>query len=221
MNEIILVGGGGHCKSVIGAAESVRRPDGDPTFKIAGILDTPDKAGTNVLGYPVIGTDDDIPALIAQMPGVRFVITVGHIKSASVRRGIAARIVAAGGGFATIIASTANVSAHAAVGEGTVVLHGAMVNAGAVLGEGCIVNTLANVEHDAVVGDWCHISTGAMVNGDCRIAEGVFLGSQSVMLNGAHIEGEGSIVAAASFVRKTITVPGIYAGNPAILMKRL
>lgn len=223
MNEIILVGGGGHCKSVIEAAESARRPDDihQAVFKIVGILDTLDKVGTNVLGYPVIGTDDDIPALIARMPGVRFVITVGHIKSADLRRAIAARVAAAGGQFATVVASTAHVSRHAVLGAGTVVLHGAMVNAGAVIGEGCIINTLANVEHDAVIGDWCHISTGAMVNGDCRTAPGVFLGSQSVMLNGARIGGEGSIVAAASFVRKTIAVPGIYAGNPAILMKKL
>ena len=60
-----------------------------------------------------------------------------------------------------------------------------------------------------------------MVNGDCQIESGVFLGSQSVMLNGAHIEGEGSIIAAGSFVRKTLKEPGIYAGNPAILMKKL
>lgn len=185
------------------------------------MLDAPGKVGTDVLGYPVIGTDDDIPALIARMPGVRFVITVGHIKTASVRRAIAAGIAAAGGEFATVIASTAHVSRHAVLGAGSVVLHGAMVNAGARIGEGCIINTLANVEHDAAIGDYCHISTGAMVNGDCVIAGGVFLGSQSVMLNGARIDGEGSIVAAASFVRKTITVPGIYAGNPAILMKKI
>lgn len=221
MEPIILVGGGGHCKSVIEAAESARLPDGTPVYKIAGILDTLDKVGADVLGYPVIGTDDDIPALIAQMPGMRFVITIGHIKSADLRRAIAARILAAGGQFATVVASTAHVSRHAVLGAGTVVLHGAMVNAGAVIGEGCIINTLANVEHDAVIGDYCHISTGAMVNGDCAVAQGVFLGSQSVMLNGVRIGGEGSIVAAASFVRKTITVPGIYAGNPAILMKKL
>ncbi|WP_298062299.1 NeuD/PglB/VioB family sugar acetyltransferase [uncultured Rikenella sp.] len=218
---VILIGGGGHCKSVIDAAESARYPDSEPVFKIVGILDTADKVGTDVLGYPVIGTDDDIPALIGSMPGVHFVITVGHIKTARIRQAIAARVVEAGGRFATIVASTAHVSRHAVLGEGSVVLHGAMVNAGAEVGKQCIVNTLANIEHDARVGDFCHISTGAMVNGDCAVAGGVFLGSQSVMLNGARIDGEGSIVAAASFVRKTITIPGIYAGNPAILMKRL
>lgn len=221
MNEIILVGGGGHCKSVIEAAESARKSDGEAAFQIAGILDTPDKIGTDVLGYPVIGTDDDIPALIARTPGIRFVITVGHIKTSTVRQAIAARIAAAGGEFATVIASTARVSQYAVLGEGTVVLHGAVVNAGASVGKQCIVNTLADIEHDAVVGDFCHISTGAMINGDCRIAPGVFLGSQSVILNGVRIEGEGTVVAAGSFVRKSLKEPGVYAGNPALLMKEI
>ncbi|MDE6499675.1 MAG: acetyltransferase, partial [Rikenella sp.] len=143
------------------------------------------------------------------------------IKTAEIRRQIATRVVAAGGSFATIVASTAHVSSHATVGAGTVVLHGAMVNAGAVIGEGCIINTLANIEHDVTVGDYCHISTGAMVNGDCRIASGVFLGSQSVLLNGISISAPDSIIAAGSFVRKTLKESGIYAGNPAILMKKL
>ena len=208
---LILIGGGGHCKSVIEAAESSSQ------WKIAGILDTTDK----VLGYPVIGTDNDIPALAAAQPDTRFIITVGHIKTAAIRRRIAARIIDVKGQFATIVASTAHVSRHAVLGAGTVVLHGAMVNAGATIGEGCIINTLANIEHDATVGDYCHISTGAMVNGDCRIAPGVFLGSQSVLLNGISISAPDSIIAAGSFVRKTLKEPGIYAGNPAILMKRL
>ncbi|MEG0602035.1 MAG: acetyltransferase, partial [Mucinivorans sp.] len=124
------------------------------------------------------------------------------------------------GTLATIVAGRASVSRHAIIGPGTVVLQGAMVNAGARVGRNCIINTLSNVEHDAVVGDFCHISTGAMVNGDCTVGENTFLGSQSVMLNGASICA-GCVVAAASFVRKPLKVRGIYAGNPAILMKKL
>ena len=51
---LILVGGGGHCKSVIDVAESAG-------YTILGILDMPEMVGTCVLDYPVLGTDDDIP----------------------------------------------------------------------------------------------------------------------------------------------------------------
>lgn len=210
MKPLMLIGGGGHCKSVIEAAESAGR-------EILGILDTPDKVGQKILGYPVIGTDSDIPPLAVKAD---FILTVGHIKDSSVRRNLSQLVKQAGGKLGTVIASTAHVSRHAEIGAGTVVLHGAMVNAAAVIGENCIVNTLANIEHDTEIGDFCHISTGAMVNGGCKIGHDVFLGSQSVMLNGAEIP-EGCVVAAGSFVRKTIRAKGIYAGNPAILMKKL
>ena len=54
MKPLILVGGGGHCKSVIEAAESMG-------LAIGGILDLLENVGGRILGYPVIGTDDDIP----------------------------------------------------------------------------------------------------------------------------------------------------------------
>lgn len=207
---LILVGGGGHCKSVIDAAESAG-------FTIKGILDLPRFVGQKILGHEVIGTDGDIPRYARECD---FVVTLGFIKDPSLRIRLHSLIEAAGGSLATVIASTAHVSRHATVGAGTVILHGAMVNAGARIGRGCIINTLANIEHDAVVGDYCHISTGAMVNGDCRVGDNTFLGSQSVMVNATTVPAD-SVFAAGSMIRKSLRQPGIYAGNPAMLMKKV
>lgn len=210
MKPLILIGGGGHCKSVIEAAESAGRT-------IFSILDISQNVGTEVLGYKIIGTDDDMATYVGHH---EFIITVGQIADTSTRRRIAEKVRQAGGTLATVVASTAHVSHHAQIGAGTVVLHGAVVNAAACVGENSIINTLANVEHDAVVGDFCHVSTGAMINGDCRVGNDVFLGSQSVLINGVTIP-DGCVVAAGSFVRKSIKKIGIYAGNPAILMKKI
>ena len=204
---LILIGGGGHCKSVIEAAES-------SGITIRGILDLPSEVGKNILGYPVLGTDDDIPQYVKDCD---FLVTLGFIKDPTLRNKLHARVEEAGGTLATIIASTAHVSNHASLGAGTVVLHGAMVNAGARIGKGCIINTMANIEHDAVVGDYCHISTGAMVNGDCHVGENTFLGSRSVMANGVSIPAN-SIFAAGCLVRKTQKTEGLYSGAPAMLM---
>lgn len=171
--ELILVGGGGHCKSVIEVAESAGR-------RIAGILDVSANVGKKVLGYDIIGTDDSI----AEWAGkAEFVVTVGHIKDASVRIRLHEKIEAAGGHLAVLIASTAHVSKHALIGEGSVIMHHALVNADASIGKGCIINTFSNIEHDAVIGNYCHVSTGAMVNGNCMVGDGTFLGSQAVMVN--------------------------------------
>ena len=204
---LILIGGGGHCKSVIEVAESAG-------YEIKGIFDMPDEVGKEVLpGHKVIGTDDEIPQYVEECD---FVITVGFIKNPALRFKLYNKVKAAGGRLATIIASTAYVSKYAELGEGTVIMHHAFVNAGAKIGDNCIINTFVNIEHDAVVGNQCHISTGTMVNGECKIGENCFIGSQSVCANCIEIASD-IIVGAGSVVRKSIRMKGIYAGNPAIL----
>ena len=69
--NLILIGGGGHCKSVIEVAESVG-------YNILGILDRPEEVGKKVLAYDVIGVDDDIPKYVNNSA---FIITVGQIKN--------------------------------------------------------------------------------------------------------------------------------------------
>ena len=207
MKSLILIGGGGHCKSVIEVAESAG-------YEIKGILDMPDEVGKEVLpGHKVIGTDDEIPQYVEECD---FVITVGFIKNPALRIKLYNKVKVAGGRLATIIASTAHVSKYAELGEGTVIMHYAFVNAGAKIGDNCIINTFVNIEHDAEVGNQCHISTGTMVNGECKIGENCFIGSQSVCANCIEIASD-IIVGAGSVVRKSIRVKGIYAGNPAIL----
>lgn len=206
MKQLILVGGGGHCKSVIDVAESAG-------YTILGILDRPEDVGKTVLSTKVIGTDDDIPAYINK---AEFIITVGFIKSPETRIRLYHMIKEAGGKFATAVASTAYVSKYATIGEGTVVMHNAFVNAGAKIGCNVILNTFSNIEHDVVIGNHCHISTGVMINGDCKVGDNCFIGSQSVLANGISI-GNDVIVGAGSFVRKSFIEKGIYAGNPAFL----
>ena len=207
MNKnLILVGGGGHCKSVIDVAESAG-------YTILGILDKPEEIGKRVLDYEVIGSDAD---MVKYADKAEFVVTVGQLSSPDIRIRLHQMLIDAGCKLATIIASTAHVSKYASVGEGTVVMNNAVVNADVRIGRGCIINTFANVEHDAVIGDFCHISTGAMINGGVQIANGTYIGSQSVV-NLYLSVCERTLVGSGSVVIKNITERGLYVGNPAVL----
>jgi len=206
--NLILIGGGGHCKSVIDIIEGT-------CWKIIGILDLAENVGKTVLGNNIIGTDEKIPEFIHK---TCFLVTVGQIKAAVLRIKLHEKILSAGGKLATIIAPDAHVSNHSCIEKGTVVMHKAVVNAGAKIGIGCIINTMANIEHDAEIGDYCHISTGAMINGDCSVGNETFIGSGAVVSNGVSIT-ERCIIAAGAVVRKDITTNGIYAGNPAVKFK--
>lgn len=202
--NIILIGGGGHCKSAIDVIEST-------DYNILGILDVADKIGDKILSTSIIGVDSEIEKYLDQ---AEFIITVGFITDPNIRVKLFQLVKDKGGKLATIIASTAHVSKYANVGEGSIIMHNAVVNAGATIGYNCIINTFANIEHDAIIGNHTHISTGAIINGDCEIGDTTFIGSQSVLSQGIKI-APSTIVSAASFVHKNVINSGIYAGNPA------
>ena len=172
---IILIGGGGHCISCIDIVER------GGEYEIKGILDLPEKVGQNVLGYPVIGTDDEIDKFLPECNN--FLITVGQIEKTLLREKIYTYVKTIGGNLPVIVSPGAYVSQHAKVGEGTVVMHGAIVNAGALVGINCILNSNSLVEHEAEIGDFCHISTSAIANGQVKVGSSCFIGSNTVIGN--------------------------------------
>ncbi len=203
--EIILVGGGGHCKSCIEVIESGKK------YRIAGILDARLKKGDNLLGYPVLGSDED-EDIINKFRN--FLITVGHIKDVSVRVKLFEYYQSRKVRFPVILASTAQVSRFATIQEGTIIMHHALVNAGARIGRNNIINSGAIVEHEVTTGDHTQISTSCVVNGQVTIGSRCFIGSNAVVNNNISI-CDNVVVGAGSVVIHDITQPGIYAGNPA------
>ena len=204
--SLILIGGGGHCGSCIEVIEA------EGIYTIEGILDSPDKTDTQVLGYPVVGDDDHIEGYIEK--GFYFLITIGHIKPSQKRKNLYLKLKEKGAKLATVVAPTATVSKHATIGEGTIVLHQAFINAGASVGNNVILNTNCLVEHDAVICDHVHVSTHAVLNGGVVIEENCFIGSNAVVVQNVTLTKEITI-GAGTVVIKNISEPGIFAGNPA------
>ena len=190
--DIVLIGGGGHCHSVLDVIEQEQK------FNISGIIDNNLPLGHKILAYNVIGADVAIPKFNGE--SVYFLITVGQIKSYSIRLKLAKLLEKNACKLASVISPRAYVSSHARIGNGTVIMHNAFVNANVEIGDYCIINTNADIEHDSIIGDFCHISTGTIVNGNCTIEKGCFLGSNSTISNGKNIVGD-SIIGAGTFYK--------------------
>ena len=189
MEEILLIGGGGHCKACIDVIEQENR------YKIIGIIDKDKLKGQKVLGYEIIGCDDDLEELFKKYKNA--FITIGHIKSNSLRVKLFNDIKNIGYKIPTIISPTSYVSKHSLVGEGTIIMHHALVNADVKIGKNCIINTKALIEHDVVVEDNCHISTASVINGGVVIKENSFFGSNATSKEYIKCEGfikAGSVV---------------------------
>ena len=207
--DIVLIGGGGHCKSCIDVIEE------EGKFKIVGIVDFKEKLHQKVFGYEIIAQDEEIKNLVKKCKN--FLITMGQIKDAGKRTEKFRQLKSLGVSLPVIISPLAYVSKYADIGEGTIVLHKAFINAGARIGKNCIINTGSIIEHDVVIGDNCHISTNSIINGESSIGEETFIGSNSALSNNIDIV-KNTVIGAGSVVLKSINEPGIYAGSP---VKRL
>ncbi len=203
--EIILIGGGGHCKAIIDVIETENK------YVIAGIIDVPKKLGQEVFGYKIIGNDSQISKFAKLYK--YFCITVGYVKSPTLRIKLFNIVKAAGGELPIIISKNAHVSNHSKIGEGAVIMHHVVINAGAEVGKNCIINNKALIEHDCKIGNNCHISTNAIVNGTCEVAENCFIGSNTVLNNNISVI-QNVIIGAGAVVTKNIKESGIYVGNP-------
>jgi len=195
MTPLILVGGGGHCRSCIDVIESTQ------SYEIVGIVEQIGTEGSPVLGYPIIGTDVALDDLVRNCSVA--LITVGQIKTPELRRSLFQLVQGHGGTFPVVASPHAYVSGRAKVGAGTIVMHGATINVGARVGLNCIVNSHALVEHDVNIGSHTHISTGARVNGGVSIGEGTFLGSGAVVNQGITI-GNNCIIMSGAVIRSDV-----------------
>ncbi len=204
-NKIILIGGGGHCKSCIEVIESTHQ------YEIAGIIDTAEKVGERILGYPIIGSDEDLEEIRKNHDIA--LVTVGQIKSAAIRIKLFEKIKALNFELPAIIASTAHVSKHASIGAGTIIMHQAMINADVTIGNNCIINTKVLIEHDTHVGNHSHVSTASILNGNVSVGNECFIGSNSTFVNGIATV-DNVFVGINSVVNKNLKDAGIYIGNP-------
>jgi sugar O-acyltransferase (sialic acid O-acetyltransferase NeuD family) len=195
MSDLLLIGGGGHCRSCIDVIEA------EGQYRIRGIVQPVSDETDGIFGYPVLGSDADLPFLLQETP--QALVTVGQIRSPEIRIRLFELLKKLGGKLPRIVSPFAYCSKYAEMNEGTVVMHGAIVNAGANIGANCIINNQALIEHDAIVADHCHVSTGARVNGGVTIGRGSFIGSGAILKEGIVI-GENVIIAAGQIVLRDV-----------------
>ncbi len=192
MKDIVLIGGGGHCKAVIDVIELEGR------FNIIGIIDKPELLGKNVLGYPIIGNDSELNNLVKRCKNV--LITIGQIRSPLPRINLFDTVLKLGFTLPSIVSPRAYISQHASIGKGSVIMHDVIVGADVKIGDNCIINTKSIVEHGSSIGNHCHISTNAVINGDVVVGNGSFIGSGAISKEGVRI-GDNCFAKAGSVIK--------------------
>ncbi len=193
MDDILLVGAGGHARSCIDVIEESAK------FNIIGLVDYDEKKSLN--GYPVIGNDEDLP-ILREKCSIAF-ITVGQIKTALKRKKLFDRLLELNFIIPKIISPRAHLSKTSSIGQGSIVMHDVIINANVKVGKNCILNSKSLIEHDTKIKDHCHISTGAIINGNVYVNSGSFIGSGSVIKNDVTI-GKECIIGMGANIKSNI-----------------
>lgn len=194
--KLILVGGGGHCKSVLDAAERM------DTFEEIVITDPDLSPGSKVLGHEVTGNDGCLPELFSSGFEEAF-ITVGSIKSTALRRKLYEKLKKTGFRFPNIIDPSATVSEHAILRHGIFIGKSAVVNADAEIENFAIINSGAIIEHECKVGAFTHVAVGTVLCGQVIVGDDCLIGAGSTIIQGKYI-GNNAIVGAGSLVIRDI-----------------
>lgn len=190
MKQLLLIGGGGHCRSCIDVVEATSM------YQIIGVVNQ-NVSSEFLLGYPIIGSDNDLPKLL-EISNLAL-IAVGQIKTPETRVRLYNILKKLNAVLPVVISPYAYCSRHSVIGEATIVMHGAIINSGVKIGKNCIINSRALIEHDVEISDNCHISTNVCINGGVTIDSGSFIGSGTIVKEGVKI-GKNVVISAGQVI---------------------
>lgn len=202
-----MIGSSGHARVVLDALERSGR------HAVIGLIDPLRRPGEIESGYPVLGTEDDLPALAAAKGIDACVVAIGdnwqrHLVVQRVRGRLP------GMAFATVIHPSAQIGRGVEIGQGAVLMAGAIVNAAARIHAFCIVNTAAALDHDSVMEEFSSLAPGARTGGTVRIGAFAAVGIGATVSHGRTV-GAHSILGAGAVVVHDIPERSVAYGVPA------
>ncbi len=206
-NKIIIIGGGGHAKSLIDLINSTR------SYKIVGIVDPNIKIGTKILDIKVLGTDNKLNYF--RKMGIKFLaLGLGSEGNNQKRFRLWKKFVDKGFRFPKLIHKKSIISKHSLIHDGVQVFANSVINAGSVIRDISVINTHSVVEHDCKIGLNVFTGIGVKICGRTKIDNNVFLGANSCILPKIKIE-KNALIAAGALVNKDIKKNLKVKGVPA------
>lgn len=176
MEDIVLIGYGGHAKSV---ADCIERSQ---EYKIIGYTDLK----PSVSKYVYLGTDEELESLYKK--GIHnAAIGIGYLGKGDLREKLFEKLKKIGYILPVILDTSSIVSDTASIGEGTFIGKAAIINAEAQIGKAAIINTKALIEHECVVEDFAHVAVAAILCGQVKVGRAAFVGANATIIQGGTV----------------------------------
>lgn len=199
-NSLLVLGSGGHGRSVADAAAS------SGYAKIAFLDDHPGQSSGE---WPVLGPVSLLEQIASEWPAA-----ISAVGDASTRLRFFNRLLEHGFETPNIVHPSSVISDRAQLGRGVFVAAGAIINIGSTIGDAVIINTGARVDHDCTVEQGAHIAPGVTLSGSVHIGHRAWLGTGCVVRQGIVI-GEDTMIGVGAAVVSDVPAGETYVGVPA------
>jgi sugar O-acyltransferase (sialic acid O-acetyltransferase NeuD family) len=208
--RVIVVGRSDQGRQAIDIIEEVGGAE------VVGVLDRDAGDGT-VAGYPMLGSDEDLPASAASTRATAFVVAIGDNFA---RHRVLAREISRCPELEPlrVVHPSAVISRSADVGPGSLVMAGAVVSNGCRVGRGALLGTRASLDHDCALGAGASLAPGATTAGRVRIGECTAIGVGVNVIHGVEI-GSNTVVGAGALVIDDVPNGVVAYGAPARVVR--
>jgi len=208
MENLLLIGGGGHARDILGLIEDINDASVTPV-KVSAILDDEWANTTRFGGCEV----ELIKGIECNLHLAKYFIScIGYPKY---RKTLTDLAISHGlKPYRALIHPSSNASATCKVGAGSAILGLTSLSPNVVVGQNSYISHGVLLGHDTVVGDYVSVMPGASVSGDVNIGAGALVGAGATILEGLTI-GEGATVGAGSLVTKNVGAGVTVVGVPA------
>jgi sugar O-acyltransferase (sialic acid O-acetyltransferase NeuD family) len=212
MQRILVLGAGGHAKSVIDILE--RMPDRE----VVGVIASAPAADATHAGYPVLGDDAQLAAVVERHGVDGCVVAIGdNWTRARVARMVGEAVPSLR--FTTVIHPSAQIARAVTIGDGTVVAGNAVVERDAHIGAHAYISMTTVVGHDVSIGDYATLGPHAVLCGAARLGEYAMVGAGANVLQNI-VVGEHTVIGAGSTVTRDVPAYAVAYGSPARVMRQ-
>lgn len=206
MNEIAIIGGGGHAKIIIDILQQ-------NNVKIVGIYDDYLDNFIKINNIPVIGNINDIDNKY------QYICSIGDNK---IRQNIINDLENKHPNISWVnaIHPSASICSNVKLGLGNTICCNAIIQTNSIIGNHNIINTKASIDHDCIIENFIHIAPGVTICGAVYIGNLTFIGAGSTIINKIKI-GSNNIIGSGSNVIRDLGSDIKVYGNPAKVIAAL
>lgn len=199
--SLVIVGAGGHAKSVCDIAMELGYP-------VECFIDSK-KSGESLLGFPIRSSVSEL----GKLHFFSFAIAIGDNQ---VRKRIANELLKEIeiNNFPSLVHPRATISRFSKIGAGSVMMAGSLLGPNSSVGQFSILTTQSSLDHDSEMLDFSILCPGSMTGGRVKIGNLCMVGMGAMIKDQVQL-GDGCAVGANSFVYHDVEPNHLVYGSPA------